>query len=329
MAGRAEDLYRQLQSAEAVLKLIGEPEDAHLDCKEWPVKEDDAQKMLAKAVCGMANADGGVLIIGMKAPSARGDEPDVITGAVPVSDRSLVRSKVLDLVGKIVEPGIVGLLVNEVPDTPGQASGFVIVYVPKNEGSPHRSRKDWKFYQRIGSSTLPMEYWQIEDAFGKRPHPKLGVTISEAPIGEDLYRPLIIRGLTLTVTNEGRGIARFPALILQRPLYFAPPFGLGIPPSKWPFVPTNDKLFSYRGGADNVIYPGESIDVAGLFQNGVGIEGVPHYGQQASRLMPWDFPGETLIMDVVCDGMPSRRYSFEIPSVRHIPLGCPYTVPPQ
>ncbi len=40
MAGRAEYLYSQLQAASAVLKLIGEAEDPHLDCKEWPMKDE-------------------------------------------------------------------------------------------------------------------------------------------------------------------------------------------------------------------------------------------------------------------------------------------------
>jgi hypothetical protein len=53
--------------------------------------------MLAKAVSGMTNADGGVLVIGMKAESKPKDEPDVGTGAAPVADTSLVKSRVLGL----------------------------------------------------------------------------------------------------------------------------------------------------------------------------------------------------------------------------------------
>ena len=67
MAGRAEFLYGELKDRAAIDGLIGEPEDGHLDCKEWPAKEKDAHEMLAKGVCGLTNSDGGVLVIGMRA----------------------------------------------------------------------------------------------------------------------------------------------------------------------------------------------------------------------------------------------------------------------
>jgi hypothetical protein len=47
--GRAETLYSELRDLSAIEGLIGQPEDSYLDCKEWPAKDDDAQKLLAKA----------------------------------------------------------------------------------------------------------------------------------------------------------------------------------------------------------------------------------------------------------------------------------------
>jgi hypothetical protein len=222
MAGRAEELYGQLHDAAGVLALIGEAEDAHLDCKEWPAKDDDAQKVLAKAACGLANADGGVLVIGMRAESQTKDDPDVVTGAAPVSDTSLVKSRLLGLISNLVEPGIVGIEAREVNEQANSKAGFVVVYVPKSEGSPRRSRKDWKFYLRIGSATLPMEYWQIEDTFGKRPHPKLTLLLE----GRDrVSKPVdvrrAVREFVIGLKNEGAGIAKYPGLRFRRELGFA------------------------------------------------------------------------------------------------------------
>src|SRR5579863_1720871 len=164
MPSHAEDLFNKYRNVSAIEKLIDQFEDAYLDCKEWPVSDDSAaQKMIAKAVCGFSNADGGVLIIGMKAQSRSKDEPDVITTKAPVPDTKLVSSRVLDWVGNLVEPGIVGLHVREVKESKGKKSGYVVAFVPGSEGRPRRSRKDSKFYQRIGSGTFPMEYFQIED----------------------------------------------------------------------------------------------------------------------------------------------------------------------
>lgn len=183
MADRGKEIFDELQSAERITALVGQSEDARLDCKEWPANEGDAQKMLAKAACGLTNADGGVVLVGMKARSASKDEPDLISSAAPVADTSAVRSRILALIGQLVEPPIQGVLVLEVPEATGSKSGFVVAYVPASEGPPRRSRKDWKFYQRIGSGTFPMEYFQIEEKFGRRPPPRLELYLDRAGIG--------------------------------------------------------------------------------------------------------------------------------------------------
>ena len=54
-----EELVKLLQSVAEIKALTGTTEDLHLDCKIWP--PNDAQKVLAKALCGFANSDGGVI----------------------------------------------------------------------------------------------------------------------------------------------------------------------------------------------------------------------------------------------------------------------------
>ena len=179
MSDRAYEIFQRLQSAAAVRALVGACEDSHFDCKEWPTKDEDAQKMMAKAACGLTNAEGGVLVIGMRAKSARKDDPDVVTGEAPVADTSQVKSKALNLIGELVEPRIVGIQVEEISESIGAKSGFVLVYVPHSLGAPRRSRKDWKFYQRIGSGTFPMEYFQIEQMFGRGARPKLELFLEQ------------------------------------------------------------------------------------------------------------------------------------------------------
>lgn len=189
MAGRGKDLFNQLQAAEAIRGLIGQTEDVHLDCKEWPASDGDAQKVFAKAACGLTNAEGGVILVGMKARAMSKDEPDLIESVAPVIDTIAVKSRILDLVGQLVEPRIEGVQISEVREPAGSRSGFVVVYIPASEGPPRRSRKDWKFYQRIGSGTFPMEFFQIEERFGKRPPPKLELYLEEDGIRELPFAP--------------------------------------------------------------------------------------------------------------------------------------------
>jgi predicted HTH transcriptional regulator len=111
---RARALYDGLQTLEHLSELIGQPEDSHLDCKEWPSKDDDAQRMLAKAICGMTNADGGVLLLGMKAESRPKEEPDVVTGVAPVANTNVAdssgRNGVSQLLNSNVKFQVKGLL---------------------------------------------------------------------------------------------------------------------------------------------------------------------------------------------------------------------------
>jgi hypothetical protein len=155
------------------------------------------------------------------------DGVDVVNAEKPVNDVEAVRSEVEEAISRIVEPGIVGVRSSVVPLTrrPKSKNGFVVVFIPESEGSPHRSIAGPKeFYVRIGPRTLPMAYFQIEDRFGRRPHPRLDVDIKH-----DQIRPVPLqatvrqRVLALSVTNVGRGIARFPCVRYKQVQKKSPP----------------------------------------------------------------------------------------------------------
>jgi hypothetical protein len=318
MPTRAEQLFAQLQDATGILDLIGKPEDAHFDCKEWATKEEDAQKVLAKAACGLSNADGGVIVFGMRAESKPKDEPDVVESAAPVSDTSVVASRVLTLLSSLVEPGITGVQIAEVPYGAGKKSGFVSVYIPKGDGAPKRSRKDWKFYLRIGSATLPMEYWQIEERFGRRPHPKLTLHFEELGISGATWAPQFpIRKFLLGLRNDGAGGAKFPSVQFRTFAGLAPAMsegldgvgGFGIP-----MKPTRDGWQAFRGGMDDIIYPGEMRPITKLIQSGerVGPAPTAPSGMYASAPAPYRFKGATFSYEISCDGTATIQSNLEI-----------------
>ena len=156
-----EQLFQRLQTATEITGLIGQTETLHLDCKGRPQSDSDLKKVVAKAMCGFANAEGGVIILGLDARGTSKDDPDIIQTSVPLPDILATRSRLESLVGELVEPRVQGVTVADVPETPGAKTGFVLVNVPPSDGLPCRSRQDWKFYQRISSGTYPMEFYQI------------------------------------------------------------------------------------------------------------------------------------------------------------------------
>jgi hypothetical protein len=52
-----EELFERLQDVTELNGLIGTTEDLHLDCKIWPQRDEEAQRVLTKALCGFANAE--------------------------------------------------------------------------------------------------------------------------------------------------------------------------------------------------------------------------------------------------------------------------------
>jgi hypothetical protein len=120
-----------------------------------------------------------------------------------------------------------------------------------------------------------MEYWQIEDRFGSRPHPKLELHLEMRSIDANPYQT-IVRPFALGLTNVGRGLAKFPGVTFKRSLGFAVDtfgidgnhqFGICKRPSEHDWI-------IFGGGVDDVIYPGQTLMIAKLFQYG-HIAGVP------------------------------------------------------
>jgi hypothetical protein len=264
------------------------------------------KRSIAKAACGFANATGGVIVIGMSARSTGANMPDVVVAEKHVSDMGAVGSAALDIILKQVEPGIEGIQIKNVPNKTRSKSGFVLVYVPESEGSPQRSVIDSKFYVRIASGTLPMAYFQIEDRFGRRPHARLIVEVKHERIAQAVFQPGVQeRYIAVRISNEGRGLARFPAVRCQRVKGVGHPHNLtGIVPI-WAMSQANSEWVSFRGGANDVVYPGESFQVVTLVQMRQPVGNSPINS----------FPEVTITTEAVCDGMPPHRQTFKLDAV--------------
>lgn len=261
----SEDRFRQLQEPGGIQALIGQTEDLHLDCKEWPPQDNECQKILAKALSGFANADGGCLVIGVEAKSINRDEPDLIQSLKPVQDALAVEGRIENLIGNLLEPPPTGVRVIHVHEAPGQSSGFVVVYVPPTDGLPIRSRKHWNFFVRISAGTFPMEYFQLADMFGRRNRPVLSLWHQIGSTRMEQGAAFYEREFLIGIRNSGRSIARFPSLRFETPpginLAACGLSGNG----DWglPLRPTSEgRWVVFGGGADDVVYPGAQLTVA-------------------------------------------------------------------
>lgn len=187
------------------------PETLHLDFKE--VRPEKSFKeylaVYAKALCGFSNADGGIIVWGVKCKSFGGDDPDVTKEAVPIRDLKSFFNWLEGRTDDILQPGVRGIIHHAMEIDNDPNVGFVITYIPRADGPPQMAiAKDSRgFYCRMGSQTRPMEHYQIADRFRERPQPRLEVFLSLGPI-DGLNTAQSNCQVDVCVRNVGAGIAR-------------------------------------------------------------------------------------------------------------------------
>jgi hypothetical protein len=297
------DIFARLQNASEINALVGTGEHLHLECKTWSNNESDNQKNLAKVISGFANADGGVLVVGMKTTTNQDKyTPDVIDAAAPVSNVAGVKSRIEGLAMELAEPAIRGLEITAIPEKDGSTSGFILMLVPATDGPPCRSRKDWKFYMRLNSGTYPMEYFQLEAMFGRSQKPLLGIHWGQLNIAMDGLN--FVRRFTFGVENKGRGIAKYPSIQLENvtDITVSPFAAIGLPER-----PTRSGRLVFGGGADHVIHPGTVLTVATLEQR------FSKQSRHDSNPRTYQFNEHTIDVKLAAEGMFTVTTSIPLP----------------
>ena len=121
-----------------------------------------------------------------------------------VADPPRLLARLQDLTGQATSPGVVGVD-HRILQEAGSPS-FVASYIPQSDTGPHMARLgENRYYQRIGSSTLQMEHFQIADMFGRRAQPKLALSV------EQIHDNMLIA----TLRNDGRGAAMAPFVMFE------------------------------------------------------------------------------------------------------------------
>jgi len=245
-------------------------EHLHLDFKllaRDDFSDRNDRKSLAAALSGFANSDGGVIIWGVDArPNAQ--SVDCATGESPLADTKRALARLNALTGECVSPLVDGVRHRAIPLE--GSTGFVVTLVPSSASGPHMAKGgEDRYFKRSGSAFYRMEHFDLEDMFGRRQKPLLGITSrfqesgTTTSAGLTEYRALLIVGLA----NHGRGLTRFPYLTLtiEAP-HKIDAYGIdgngneGLPRLR----SMGSNVTTYGGNADTVIHPGTARDIAGI-----------------------------------------------------------------
>jgi hypothetical protein len=168
-----------------------------------------------------------------------------------------------------------------------------------------------------------MEYWQLEDRFGKRPHPRLILHLEEKQ-NVDAYYPHVgisVRWFHLGLRNEGTGIARFPSLRFRTGNGFElnesgidgnMNFGL-------PRRASESSWIVFQGGIDDVIYSGETKLVGILSQRGTerGVETSLERGRFTRT--EWHFGDDEFQCEISGEGVATATQALSVGVGKTIP----------
>jgi len=205
MASPLLDYYRSLDSEAALQQLIGTAkEDVHIEFKQ---KKDGSHgkldvkdgRQFSRALSGFANSDGGVLLFGIET-----DKNDVASGLKPIAEVDAfavaLKKSILNSTMPVVDDVQIGVIAAALED-----AGYVKCLIPKSDKAPHRAMlADREYYKRTTDGFYRLEHFDLEDMFGRRPHPSLQMHLSfrshtPSKVGFPLKFGFI---------NAGRGIAK-------------------------------------------------------------------------------------------------------------------------
>lgn len=245
-----------------------EEESLNLDFKRMDPSGEpsgDDKKNLREAISGYANAAGGIILWGVesKAPEDRRDRSR-FHGLVPVKDGDRAVVRFHELTPTATQPPVSGVVHKAIP----VEGGFVVkTFVPASEGGPHRTNEEkGQYFRRDADAFRPMQHHEIADMFGRRARPRLELFRSPLHRPRGQYRAGCLAEIIVGITNVGRGIARFPRLVLTPEGGCADTHrwglngngGTGLPQD---VVRERSPVIAFTGGADNIIHPGQTLEI--------------------------------------------------------------------
>jgi hypothetical protein len=162
-------LDRILADGEAALRdsVLGQEEALHLEFKTFAdmsgtaVVRDD-RKLLARAICGMSNAEGGLVIVGVH--TCKRDGIDLAASLRPFANRVTIKNRVVGMLPDLLSPQHVGIAVHTIPTDDGGPGGYLIINIPPSDLRPHMSIPEHRYFRRGSDGTRVMEHGEVRDA---------------------------------------------------------------------------------------------------------------------------------------------------------------------
>lgn len=234
-----------------------------------PMTKKDRQS-LGKGLSAFANAEGGLLIWGVRAGRESQEEIDAAKEKKPIKQLRRFLADLSTHAPLLASPPVGSVLHH--PIHSAEDEGFIVTFIPQTEGLPVMSiaPEQHRHYIRAGGSSIMMTTPMLADRFQRRPQAKLEFfwRFSDSNWQGNKF----IQRITVGIRNSGRGIARFPAMKIRCGKRLSvDTHGLDgntkhalakTPVESMSGAEEYDSYFT--GGSDVVIYPGTEFGVTKL-----------------------------------------------------------------
>ncbi|WP_342549988.1 ATP-binding protein [Paenibacillus sp. FSL P2-0089] len=242
-------------------------ENLFLDFKEKssqvkPGIEKSDKGTYAKALSGFSNSSGGVIVWGIKAKKLQENSADIAIELKPIKVLKTFLTDLNGLINEAVVPLNTGIINQAiyVNDDSGTDEGFIITYVPESDLTPHRAMLgDHSYYTRAGDSFIKMEHYMLEDSFGRRQKPRLGLYYHLNPGARNGDKNLY--SITFGIKNTGKFLATYPAIKLTN--LKGLDLSQGFRSLNLTHIPNTIPGY-FAGGINDVIHPNTHIEVSNL-----------------------------------------------------------------
>ena len=121
------------------------------------------KRLLGKAVSGLANAEGGLVLIGVA--TGKREDLDFAFKPAPLRGADRLRNRIASLLPELISPIHSGLEAHFIPASTNDSAGFIVIDVPASDGRPHISNPEHRYYRRGSDRTRMMDHSEIRDLF--------------------------------------------------------------------------------------------------------------------------------------------------------------------
>lgn len=180
--------------------------------------DDDDKNALGAIVSAFSNSMGGLVIWGIEGAKDPETGIDCAISLEPIEDIEKFESDMKRLASHAVMPRAESIVIESIRTEASAKKGYLLIDIERSERRPHCSEFGKKeYYKRITDNSIPMEHYDIEDAFKRLVSPKLDVQWSvrsggsQSIQGGTSYDVMI----DIAITNTSNMSARFPYLIIR------------------------------------------------------------------------------------------------------------------